>query len=114
MNTNHLQADAVSLAERVEKSAVAEVESAGEAANQIRKKSEAVIDATRAKVCEDPMSCVVGAAVFGFALGCLVMCGRRSHSPQQRSANRTLEHANDLASKVSDKFSRAASNFRSW
>jgi len=114
VNTNHLQADAASLADRVEKSGVAEAESAGEAANQIRKKYEAVIDETRVKVCENPMSCVVGAAIFGFALGCLVMCGRRSHSPQQRSANRTLDHANDLAAKVSDKFSRAASNFKCW
>ncbi len=114
MNTNHLEEDAAKLADKIERTTAAHIESARVAADKLRVKSEVVLDETRNKVCENPMSCIVGAAVFGFALGCLVMCGKRSQTPPQRLMDRSLDQANDVVSRVADRISNVASNLKTW
>ncbi len=114
MNTNQLEAEADNLIDKIDKTTSDSLESAREAAEKIRAKSEVVIDDTRVKVRENPVSCVIGAVVFGFALGCLIMAGRRTQTPQQRFMDRSLDQANDLVSNVSDRLSRAASNLKIW
>ncbi len=114
MNTNQIENYVDEVATKVEKSAAPHLESAREVAEKLRVKSEDVIDESRLRIQENPMSCVVGAIVFGFALGCLVMSGRRTCSPPQRLVDRSLGQANDLVSSMSDRLSRAASNLKIW
>jgi len=114
INTNQLEEDTIKLADKIEKTTAKQLESARKVAEKIRMKSEDALVDTRIKVGEHPMSYILGAAVFGFALGCLVMSSRRSCTTQSRFVNRSLDQANDLASRVSGRLSRAASNLKNW
>ena len=114
VNINQLEENTIKLVDEIEKTTSAQLESARKIVGKIRMKSEDALDVSRIKVGEHPMSYIIGAAVFGFALGCLVISSRRSCTTQPRFFNRSLDQADDLASRVSGRLSRAASNLKNW
>lgn len=63
---------------------------------------------------KNPLSSVVGAAVFGLAVGCLIMSGRHTPTLQERYLDEPLGHANDLLSNVSENLARLAANLKFW
>lgn len=114
MNTNQTLENVGAAVELIEETEEIPFESAREAVEKMRIKSENLIDSTRREFHKNPLSCLVGAAVFGFALGCLMMSGRRYQTPHQRFIDKSLGQANDLVSSVSDRLSRTASNLKIW
>ncbi len=63
---------------------------------------------------KNPLSSVVGAAVFGLAVGCLIMSGRHEPTLQERFVGEPLEHANDVLSNISENLSRLVANLKFW
>lgn len=63
---------------------------------------------------KNPLSSVVGAVVFGLAVGVLIMSGRHAPNLQERFVEEPLEHANEVLSNVSENLSRLVANLKFW
>ncbi len=63
---------------------------------------------------KNPLSSVVGAAVFGLAVGCLIMSGRHEATLQERFVEEPMDHANEVLSNVSENLSRLVANLKFW
>ncbi len=88
--------------------------SAEDAVENIREKSKTVLEDARDELRKNPVAFVVGALVFGFAVGCMVTSSRPQASRYQRFFDKSLDQANDLVSGASGRLNRAASNLKIW
>ncbi len=73
-----------------------------------------VLEITNDCIRKNPLASVMGAAVFGIAIGCLIMSGRHTPTMQERYVEEPLENANELLSNVSENLTRLVANLKFW
>lgn len=85
-------------------------EASANAGRAVSEKSQQLAHSTSEGIRTYPVSSVVGAFVFGIAVGVLIATGRRQPTFYERYLNEPLDHAGDALSAIS----RQSRNLKFW